>query len=163
MRGERWQRVERPLDGGGPASLTVISVRCWLCPLAPLAPLALQAPLAPRAPCAPTCPLGCPAPPRSQPLLAHHSVRAEPPCRSRRYILYTWWVLWCVGRYDIGAEPLPVFMDVWPSRMVAEEGRTRATDFSIAAIMARSSDQPRSPGASSPYLGEIIHINTSKH
>ncbi|OWR44552.1 hypothetical protein KGM_211183 [Danaus plexippus plexippus] len=44
-------------------------------------------------------------------------------------------------------------MDVWPSRMVAEEGRTRATDFSIAAIMARSSDQPRSPGASSPYLG----------
>ncbi|XP_014369706.2 T-box protein H15 [Papilio machaon] len=37
-----------------------------------------------------------------------------------------------------------------PGRMLAEEGRTRATDFSIAAIMARSAAEPRSPGASSP-------------
>ncbi|CAG4944287.1 unnamed protein product [Colias eurytheme] len=43
-----------------------------------------------------------------------------------------------------------VLMDVdgWPgSRMVAEESKTRATDFSIAAIMARSAEQPRSPVA----------------
>ncbi|CAH2104459.1 unnamed protein product [Euphydryas editha] len=45
-------------------------------------------------------------------------------------------------------------MDVegWASRMVAEEGKTRATDFSIAAIMARSAEQPRSPLAKSPPL-----------
>ncbi|XP_034826564.1 T-box transcription factor TBX20-like [Maniola hyperantus] len=43
-------------------------------------------------------------------------------------------------------------MDVegWGSRMVAEESKTRATDFSIAAIMARSAEQRRSPVASSP-------------
>ncbi|XP_068620833.1 T-box transcription factor TBX20 [Battus philenor] len=35
-------------------------------------------------------------------------------------------------------------------RMVAEEGKTRATDFSIAAIMARSATEPRSPAARSP-------------
>lgn len=37
-------------------------------------------------------------------------------------------------------------------RMVAEEGKTRATDFSIAAIMARSAGaaEPRSPVARSP-------------
>lgn len=35
-------------------------------------------------------------------------------------------------------------------RMVAEEGKTRATDFSIAAIMARSAAEPRSPVARSP-------------
>ncbi|XP_038206864.1 T-box transcription factor TBX20-like [Zerene cesonia] len=43
-----------------------------------------------------------------------------------------------------------VLMDVdgWSgSRMVAEESKTRATDFSIAAIMARSAEQPRSPVA----------------
>lgn len=51
-----------------------------------------------------------------------------------------------------------VLMDVegWGSRMVAEEGKTRATDFSIAAIMARSAEQRRSPVASSPpCLGKI--------
>lgn len=37
-------------------------------------------------------------------------------------------------------------------RMVAEEGKTRATDFSIAAIMARSAAEPRSPVARSPPL-----------
>ncbi|XP_045458777.1 T-box protein H15 [Melitaea cinxia] len=38
--------------------------------------------------------------------------------------------------------------------MVAEEGKTRATDFSIAAIMARNAEQPRSPLARSPpFLG----------
>lgn len=39
-------------------------------------------------------------------------------------------------------------------RMVAEEGKTRATDFSIAAIMARSAGaaEPRSPVARSPPL-----------
>lgn len=31
------------------------------------------------------------------------------------------------------------------ARMVAEESKTRATDFSIAAIMARSAAEPRSP------------------
>lgn len=35
-------------------------------------------------------------------------------------------------------------------RMVAEEGKTRATDFSIAAIMARSAVERRSPVARSP-------------
>lgn len=35
-------------------------------------------------------------------------------------------------------------------RMVAEEGKSRATDFSIAAIMARSTVEPRSPVARSP-------------
>ncbi|XP_041972486.1 T-box protein H15-like [Aricia agestis] len=44
-------------------------------------------------------------------------------------------------------------VDGW-SRMVAEEGKTKATDFSIAAIMARSVEQPRSPVARSPpFLG----------
>lgn len=47
----------------------------------------------------------------------------------------------------------------WGGRMVAEEGKTRATDFSIAAIMARSAAEPRSPAAreprSPPHIGEI--------
>ncbi|CAH2067053.1 unnamed protein product, partial [Iphiclides podalirius] len=38
----------------------------------------------------------------------------------------------------------------WAGSMVAEEGKTRATDFSIAAIMARSAAEPRSPAARSP-------------
>ncbi|XP_059060626.1 T-box transcription factor TBX20-like [Achroia grisella] len=41
-------------------------------------------------------------------------------------------------------------------RMVAEEGKTRATDFSIAAIMARSAAEPRSPVARSPpHTGSV--------
>ncbi|XP_050670147.1 T-box transcription factor TBX20-like isoform X1 [Leptidea sinapis] len=37
-------------------------------------------------------------------------------------------------------------VEAWSSaKMVSEEGKTRATDFSIAAIMARSGEQPRSP------------------
>ncbi|XP_012549907.1 T-box transcription factor TBX20 isoform X2 [Bombyx mori] len=43
--------------------------------------------------------------------------------------------------------------ECWKSggdRMVAEEGKTRATDFSIAAIMARSAVERRSPDARSP-------------
>lgn len=49
-------------------------------------------------------------------------------------------------------------------RMVAEEGKTRATDFSIAAIMARSAAEPRSPVARSPPLtGNLGLIYLIKH
>lgn len=48
-------------------------------------------------------------------------------------------------------------------RMVAEEGKTRATDFSIAAIMARSGTEPRSPVAQTPphtgNIGLIKHLS----
>lgn len=49
-------------------------------------------------------------------------------------------------------------------RMVAEEGKTRATDFSIAAIMARSAGaaEPRSPVARSPpHTGNLGLITFS--
>lgn len=46
-------------------------------------------------------------------------------------------------------------------RMVAEEGKTRATDFSIAAIMARAAE-PRSPVARSPPLTGILGIINTK-
>lgn len=42
-------------------------------------------------------------------------------------------------------------------RMLADESKTRATDFSIAAIMARGAGEPRSPGArSSSHAGTQI-------
>lgn len=48
--------------------------------------------------------------------------------------------------------------DCWRpgDRMVAEESKTKATDFSIAAIMARSAAEPRSPVARSPpHTGKL--------
>lgn len=49
-------------------------------------------------------------------------------------------------------------------RMVAEESKTRATDFSIAAIMARGGAEPRSPVAHTPPLtgnvGLLKHLLT---
>ncbi|CAG9098594.1 unnamed protein product [Plutella xylostella] len=47
--------------------------------------------------------------------------------------------------------------EVWrAARMLAEESKSRATDFSIAAIMARGAAEPRSPGArSEPHQGSI--------
>ncbi|CAB3230849.1 unnamed protein product [Arctia plantaginis] len=45
-------------------------------------------------------------------------------------------------------------------RMVAEEGKTRATDFSIAAIMARAAE-PRSPVARSPPLTGSVSRQSS--
>ncbi|VVC92191.1 unnamed protein product [Leptidea sinapis] len=54
-------------------------------------------------------------------------------------------------------------VEAWSSaKMVSEEGKTRATDFSIAAIMARSGEQPRSPlpTARSPTFIELGERDT---
>ncbi|KPI94734.1 T-box protein H15 [Papilio xuthus] len=92
--------------------------------------------------------------PRAPTAPAPRSVRARPPHRNASR-MHSLGIVVVRDVSDVGGVRglralLMAVAGARPGRMLAEEGRTRATDFSIAAIMARSAAEPRSPGASSP-------------